>query len=234
MTYIKVEGHSEYVRDEKSHAIINTDTSTYVSYMRMMENKKKQKDIALNEVVIHSGAIAQLTEYEVFINDDFVYRQKPNSGKTYSLLSFSEIAKYAQDKLNKNEFTKGYRDGVVIVKIDDELSKQFICPFVEINDDSLLKAEVARRRPDEEHYIRIKATNGKALETGSVELILYRNDVLKETNENTSDSDWELISFHALPKGIKEMPMGAVTMMRNQLQLPGGTKGYYESEKWAK
>ena len=67
---------------------------------------------------------------------DFVYRQKPNSGKTYSLLSFSEIAKYAQDKLNKNEFTKGYRDGVVIVKIDDELSKQFICPFVEINDDS--------------------------------------------------------------------------------------------------
>ena len=58
---------------------------------------------------------------------DFVYRQKPNSGKTYSLLSFSEIAKYAQDKLNKNEFTKGYRDGVVIVKIDDELSKQFIC-----------------------------------------------------------------------------------------------------------
>ena len=39
-------------------------------------NKKKQKDIALNEVVIHSGAIAQLTEYEVFINDDFVYRQK--------------------------------------------------------------------------------------------------------------------------------------------------------------
>ena len=165
---------------------------------------------------------------------DFVYRQKPNSGKTYSLLSFSEIAKYAQDKLNKNEFTKGYRDGVVIVKIDDELSKQFKCPFVEINDDSLLKAEVARRRPDEEHYIRIKATNGKALETGSVELILYRNDVLKETNEDTTDSDWELISFHALPKGIEEMPMGADTMMRNQLQLPGGTKGYYESEKWAK
>ena len=44
MTYIKVEGHSEYVREEKSHAIINTDTSTYTSYMKMMENKKKQKD----------------------------------------------------------------------------------------------------------------------------------------------------------------------------------------------
>ena len=32
---------------------------------------------------------------------EFVYRQKPNSGKTYSLLDFSEIAKYAEKKLNE-------------------------------------------------------------------------------------------------------------------------------------
>mgnify|MGYP001160914691 FL=1 len=164
---------------------------------------------------------------------DFVYRQKPNSGKTYSTLDFSEIAKYAEDKLNNNEFIKGYRDGVVIIKINDKLTKEFICPFVKINDNSILKAEVARRRPEEEHYIRIKATNGTPLKTGSVELILYRNDVLKESNEITTNSDWELISFHAIPNGIEEMPMGAVTMMRNQLQLTGGTKGFYESEKWA-
>tara|TARA_B100000212_G_C27043143_1_gene392428 strand:- start:302 stop:526 length:225 start_codon:yes stop_codon:yes gene_type:complete len=44
MTYIKVEGHSEYVREEKSQAIINTDTTGYIGYMKMMENKKKQKD----------------------------------------------------------------------------------------------------------------------------------------------------------------------------------------------
>ena len=30
------------------------------------------------------------------------------------------------------------------------------------------------------------------------------------------------------------MPMGPVTMMRNQLELSGGTKGHYESEEWAK
>ena len=29
------------------------------------------------------------------------------------------------------------------------------------------------------------------------------------------------------------MPMGPVTMMRNQLQLVGGTKGIYTSEEWA-
>jgi hypothetical protein len=165
---------------------------------------------------------------------EFVYRQKPNSGKTYSSLDFLEIAKYAEKKLNNNDYSKGYRDGVVIIKIEDELAKKFICPFVKINDDSILKAEVSKRRPEEDHYIRIKAKNGTPLKTESVELILYRNDVLKESNEDTTDNDWELISFHAIPEGIKEMPMGAVTMMRNQLQLPGGTKGFYESEKWAK
>lgn len=165
---------------------------------------------------------------------EFVYRQKPNSGKTYSLLDFSQISKYAEKKLNNNDFIKGYRDGVIIIKIEDELTDKFICPFVKINDDSILKAEVTRRRPEEDHYIRIKAKNGTPLETGSVELILYRNDVLKESNEDTTNSDWELISFHAIPKGIEEMPMGAVTMMRNQLQLSGGTKGFYKSEEWAK
>lgn len=44
MSYIKVEGHSELVREQNSHAVINTDTTAYNSYMRMMENKKKQRD----------------------------------------------------------------------------------------------------------------------------------------------------------------------------------------------
>ena len=53
----------------------------------------KDSFIALNEVVIHSGSIAQLIEYEVFINDSFVYRQKadgmiintPTGSTAYSL-----------------------------------------------------------------------------------------------------------------------------------------------------
>ena len=40
--------------------------------------------------------------------------------------------------------------------------------------------------------------------------------------------------MHALPEGVNSLPMGSVTMMRNQLQLPGGTKGFYSSEQWAK
>ena len=92
---------------------------------------------------------------------------------------------------------------------------------------------MVRRRPQEDPYIQIRALNGTPLKTGSVDLILYSHDVLLETNEESSDTDFELISFQALPEGIDDMPMGPVTMMRNQLKLLGGTKAFYESEKWA-
>ncbi len=36
----------------------------------------KQTFKALNEIVLHSGSIAQLIEYDLFIDDEFVYRQK--------------------------------------------------------------------------------------------------------------------------------------------------------------
>ena len=165
--------------------------------------------------------------------NDFVKRQKPNSGKTYTSLSLNDLATYAEEQINNNSYRQGYRDGVIIINIKNDLLKFFKCPFVKIDKNTILKAEISKRRENEEHYIRIKAINGAELEPGNVELILYRNDVLKETNENTTDSTWELISFHAIPKGIKKMPMGPVTMMRNQLQLTGGTQGLYKSEEWA-
>ena len=76
-------------------------------------------------------------------------------------------------------------------------------------------------------------TNGAPSPTGLVEMICYRNDILRENNENSTEADWELISFHAIPKGLDSMPMGPVTMMRNQLELKGGTKAYYKSTEWA-
>ena len=82
-------------------------------------------------------------------------------------------------------------------------------------------------------YIQTRAKNGNPLKAGCVEYILYRHDVLLENNEESSTADWELISFHAIPEGLKKMPMGSITMMRNQLKLPGGTKAKYSSEEWA-
>lgn len=63
------------------------------SFLEASIKGRKKKYLALNEVVIHSGSIAQLIEFDLFINDSFVYRQKadgliissPTGSTAYSL-----------------------------------------------------------------------------------------------------------------------------------------------------
>ena len=165
----------------------------------------------------------------------FVRQQIMKDSKSELLnISLEEVALAAQEKLNSGDFKNGYRDGVAIVEIaDNQFCKNFECPIVKIDQYTKLNCQSTKRRVDEEPYLQIKAINGTRLKTNLVEIILYRHDVLKETNENSTSSDWELIAFHAIPEGIDKLPMKPVTMMRNQLQLEGGTKAHYSSEEWA-
>ena len=149
-------------------------------------------------------------------------------------MTFEEIANYASKEIKRENYKKGYRDGVILVPVEKKLINNFVCPIVKIDKNTKLIAEYKKRREDEEPYIKISALNGKTVKTGNVDLILYRNDVLKETGENETEKEWELISFHAIPIDFNDLPMGPVTMMRNQLQLKGGTKGTYSSNMWAK
>ena len=165
----------------------------------------------------------------------FIKEQVKKSGKTKVInISLNKIAQYAEKKINRKQFKKGYRDGVIIIEINSpKFCQNFICPLIKINKKTKLRAKSTNRRPGEENYVQIKALNGEELKTILVELILYRKDVLEETKENSTNSDWELIAFHAIPEGIEKLPMKPVTMMRNQLQLPGGTKAHYSSDEWA-
>ena len=166
--------------------------------------------------------------------NEFVRRQTKYSGKTYSEeLSFEFFAKHAEQKIINKEFREGYRPEVRIVKLDKKYVNKVICPYVRITKNTKLSAQLVKRRENEEPYIQIRALNGKLTKAGNVELILYHHDILYENKENTTNAEWELISINALPKGIKSMPMGPITMMRNQLELIGGTKAKYSSDEWA-
>ena len=46
------------------------------SFLQATINKSNKVEIALNEVVIHSGTVAQMIEYELLIDGVFVYRQR--------------------------------------------------------------------------------------------------------------------------------------------------------------
>ncbi len=168
--------------------------------------------------------------------NDFVRRQIKGSGKSYAInFSFEKMALHAEDRLNVSgkHITAGYRDGVCLVRADKKYSKYFFCPLVKITSSTKLSSIVVKRRDNEKHYIQTRALNGTPAAAFHVDFILYRHDVLAENNEQTTNADWELISFNVLPEGFNSMPMGPVTMMRNQLELPGGTAAHYSSDEWA-
>lgn len=167
--------------------------------------------------------------------NDFVRRQVKGSGKTYAkTLSFASIADHARSQMEKDCFSEGYRDGVRIIHADQRIVEDFVCPYVKLDENIKIISKLVRRRPEEEPYIQTRAMNGALLSAQAVDLILYRHDVLKENQENTTNADWELISINSIPVGVETLPMGPVTMMRNQLALIGGTKAEYSSKEWSR
>jgi triacylglycerol esterase/lipase EstA (alpha/beta hydrolase family) len=44
MNYIKVEGHSNLVRDQNTNAIINTNISEYNKYLKIKEQRERSND----------------------------------------------------------------------------------------------------------------------------------------------------------------------------------------------
>jgi hypothetical protein len=168
--------------------------------------------------------------------NSFVRRQVKGSGKSYSFdLAFEKIAVHAENRLNfpGDHIVPGYRDGVCLVSADRSFVNSFYCPLIKIKPTTELRAVFTKRRKKENSYIQIRAVAGDPLPASRVDFILYRHDVLAENNEQSTDMDWELVSFNAIPKEIEKMPMGFVTMMRNQLCLPGGTRARYSTEEWA-
>ena len=48
MSKLKVEGHENLVRDKNNNAIINTDKSSYESYMKKVVTRRAEKETRTN------------------------------------------------------------------------------------------------------------------------------------------------------------------------------------------
>lgn len=97
----------------------------------------KQNLIALNEVVIHSGAIAQLIEFNLFINDHFVYRQKadglivntPTGSTAYSLSGGGPIVHPSVDAITLSPmFPQSLSSRPLVVRADSFIRVELINP----------------------------------------------------------------------------------------------------------
>ena len=164
------------------------------------------------------------TERRFIATSNFVKRQTPNSKFSHFNGTWEQLENLVKDYFQQQNIHKGYRDGVVLVDVPPE---RFMSSVVNIKDGldngsiKQIKTVFQPRQAGEQPYLQIFAIGSKQ-QAKKVQIVLYRNDVLAEGNEQSQDSDWEIISINASPID-KDIPMDNITRARNVLCLPGGT-----------
>ena len=158
--------------------------------------------------------------------NNFVRRQTPESGFSHFEGSEEELIQIVHENFANHR--AGYRDGVILVPVPAD---RFRTPIVLLNEDTRLHARFKARREGEQPCVDVTAEGNKS-QALVAEIVLYRNDVLRENSEESTDADWEIISINARSTAEQE-PMTPMAMARNFLGLTGGTKATYTAEEFA-
>lgn len=172
------------------------------------------------ECVMESEMEEQMPDIHIA---DFVRRQTPESKFSHWLLSDEELL----DRIYQawNNAKPGYRDGVMLVPVDPE---GFFTGVVTLQEGDKLQGTFVSRQKGESPRKSMTLDSGKSDVASrkppavSVEIILYRDDVLAEDGEGTGH-EWNVISVNANPvEGT--VPMQPGTMMANHFHDDGGTQ----------
>ena len=158
---------------------------------------------------------------------EFVKRQTKDSKFSYYNGAWENLVNLVEKNFDNQD--KGYKDGVVLINVPSE---NFFTSIVKLNKGDELNATFASRQDFEEPVISVTVKNKEKMPAKVVKIVLYRYDVLAEDNNNSGDYEWEIISINAQPYDF--VPMNPVTMMRNELHLPGGTSANYTKEEYLK
>lgn len=151
---------------------------------------------------------------------EFVRRQTPTSRFSHFEGEWEKVRQLAVEHFD--QATSGYRDGVLLVPVPPE---GFYSSVAILQDGDILGGRYERRQAGEDPRKSVGAIaqpGQKKLPAKSVNIILYRHDVLAENNEHSCDAEWEIISINASPVD-GEMPMQPETLMANHFQISGGT-----------
>ncbi len=162
---------------------------------------------------------------------EFVKRQTVKSGFSHFNGSWEELEKIAARYINSGLCNPGYKDGVVLIRLPKDECYKFMSSTITINNNTKLKVNFGARQAGENSYIRVAAKEIKQ-PAKAVELICYRSDVLDEDDDRSSTAEWEVIAIKARAS-LELEPMEPMTMARNFLHLPGGTKGEFTAQQFA-
>lgn len=157
--------------------------------------------------------------------NDFARRQTPDAPYSHYDGGWSKLIRLVEENFDRGR--PGYKSGVLLVPIPPE---GFWSSTVQVDEGTELKAFFTARREGEQPYLHVRA-KGKKTPAAHAFVVLYSREVLGE--EATTFSDWEIVSINARATEEEE-PMDPMTMARNFLHLPGGTKGDFTAEQFAR
>lgn len=165
-----------------------------------------------------SDESCQVEPIPSIVVSQFVRRQTPASAYTHFDGEWSEVRERV--RANFHRAKPGYREGVLLVPIPPD---GFYTGIVTLEVGDRLVGRYVPRHPGEEPRKEtfVVRKEGKS-PAKRVDVVLYRHDVLAETNEQSSDAEWEIISVNGLPTE-DEAPVSPGTLMANHFQISGGT-----------
>lgn len=150
---------------------------------------------------------------------DIIELQKEVEMNLNKGIAFPGLSLYIDGKFVK----AGYRGGVLLVSVDPN---NFRCPVIKLQNGDRLDGVYDVRAGNEEPRKKIfvfRPGRFKLPPAVSVNIILYRKDVLLEDGDEVSGADWDMIAIQSLDTN-EEAPMDPTTLMYNHFHMSGGTK----------
>jgi hypothetical protein len=151
--------------------------------------------------------------------NEFAKRHTPESKYSHFDGSFDYLASLAEAALEEGNTEAGYMDGVILANVEPS---GFFTSVVKVEEGTSLRADFAARRDNEAAYVQVVAENGDKVPAASVQLVLYRHDILEKDGDASTDADYEVISINASPTA-EGTPIAPQTWARNALHLEGGS-----------
>jgi hypothetical protein len=156
---------------------------------------------------------------------EFVKRQLEGTQFTHYQGRWNDLVNRTKEQYLAGNYTNGYRDGVLLVHIEkSEVPLFWTYTDFPMFEGMQLKAEW-KKVPGREHEpakLQVEILEPKK-QCQYVDIVIYRKDVLEEDGDKTTGAEWDIVSINGrLNKNPK--PMDPMTIVRNWLHLPGGTK----------
>lgn len=157
---------------------------------------------------------------------NIVKRQTENSPFSHFTGSWEQLEKMVE--ANREKAIGGDKLGSFLTPLPPE---GFFTSFVKLTPETKLSVEYKPRLPGEDFYLHIYA-EGQKSPAKFVQIVTYSRELLGK--DATTDADFEIVSINASPFEDVNVPMDPVTMTRNFLERPGGTKAVYSAGEFAK